>query len=410
MVSEYFEKITKSESTSIDLLDKIIKEFINTGKLSTYDEQKLASAAISVIKNYKKEVFTSSQLPQVVVYLAGSAAKSDKKKVDFCVLVRKTDGCIFSLNYAGIDKKSLSDMWKVAKSILPDLTEPKHKSMFLKWAEKYGFEKSAVDKTHFKNNESVNITKTTDTSAVNEPKINTKEYDGGSSNGDTAESAKDIDAHQNKDTESVDNVSVSNEQKPDLASDISLEEESLSDVSANELYNSLRQDMLKNQEAIITAFTGMIMPVSKAFESIQGEITKSHEIGAENTSLKTKMAGLEYKLTEQTASLKAANDSITSLQVEINELKKQISSLESQNSELDSKLNDAYAINSREASLEAEKIRLDLKKAFTFLYEDWLEYETSDVSEENYESLRAIIKKIFRALERNGIDFKGNSL
>ena len=35
---------------------------------------------------------------------------------------------------------------------------------------------------------------------------------------------------------------------------------------------------------------------------------------------------------------------------------KQISSLESQNSELDIKLNDAYAINSRESSLEAEKI------------------------------------------------------
>ena len=46
---------------------------------------------------------------------------------------------------------------------------------------------------------------------------------------------------------------------------------------------------------------------------------------------------------------------------------------------------------------------------FAFLYEDWLEYEFSDVSEDNYESLQAIIKKIFRSLERNGIDFKGNN-
>ena len=91
------------------------------------------------------------------------------------------------------------------------------------------------------------------------------------------------------------------------------------------------------------------------------------------------------------------------------ELRSRVSSLESLNTELDSKLNDAYAINSRESSLEAEKIRSELKKAFAFLYEDWLEYEFSDVSEDNYESLQAIIKKIFRSLERNGIDFKGNN-
>jgi hypothetical protein len=90
-------------------------------------------------------------------------------------------------------------------------------------------------------------------------------------------------------------------------------------------------------------------------------------------------------------------------------LKKQISSLEIQISDLDGKLNDAYEINSRASSLEAEKIRSELKKAFAFLYEDWLEYEFSDVSEDNYASLQAIIKKIFRSLERSGIDFKRNN-
>ena len=51
----------------------------------------------------------------------------------------------------------------------------------------------------------------------------------------------------------------------------------------------------------------------------------------------------------------------------------------------------------------------ELKKAFSFLYEDWLEYEFSDVSEVNYESLQVIIKKVFRTLERSGIDFKGDN-
>ena len=45
-------------------------------------------------------------------------------------------------------------------------------------------------------------------------------------------------------------------------------------------------------------------------------------------------------------------------------------------------------------------------KYFPFYDEDWLDYEFSDVSEENFESLQAIIKKVFRVLERNGINYK----
>ena len=167
--------------------------------------------------------------------------------------------------------------------------------------------------------------------------------------------------------------------------------------------------MDKEQEAIITAFTDMITPVGKAFESIQGEISKSREIGAENVSLKAKIADLERQLSKQRDRFQTVNQSLMASRTENEELKIKVAFLESQNSELDSKLNDAYAINSRESSLEAEKIRSELKKSFAFLYEDWLEYEFSDVSEDNYESLQAIIKKIFRSLERNGIDFKGNN-
>ena len=65
-----------------------------------------------------------------------------------------------------------------------------------------------------------------------------------------------------------------------------------------------------------------------------------------------------------------------------------------------------YSINSREASLEAEKIREDLKKSFTYLYEEWQEYSDSEYNENNYESLQAIINKIFRALRKNGIEFR----
>ena len=167
--------------------------------------------------------------------------------------------------------------------------------------------------------------------------------------------------------------------------------------------------MSKEQETIITAVIELIIPIVKTINSIRGEISKSREIGIENVTLKAKVENLERQLFEQKAILQDINQSLTSAKSENYTLKKQIIALESRNSELDNKLNNAYAINSRESSLEAEKIRSELKKAFKFLYEDWLDYEFSDVSEENYESLQAIIKKIFRSLERNGISFKENN-
>lgn len=175
------------------------------------------------------------------------------------------------------------------------------------------------------------------------------------------------------------------------------------------LYERLKRDMDKEQEAIITTFTNMITPVGKAFESIQGEINKSRELGIENTMLKAKNEELERQIAEMKTKLQENNQSFSSAKAENSNLRQQVRSLETKIAELDSKLNDAYSINSREASLEAEKVRSELKKAFSFLYEDWLEYEFSDVSEENYESLQAIMKKIFRSLERNGIEFKGSN-
>ena len=174
------------------------------------------------------------------------------------------------------------------------------------------------------------------------------------------------------------------------------------------LYERLKRDMNKEQEAIITAIVDKIKPISKAVSSIQGEISQSRELGIENATLKAKNEELERQLGEMRTRLQENSQSLSSARVENSDLKQQVASLECKVAELDNKLNDAYSINSRESSLEAEKVRSELKNAISFLYEDWLEYEFSDVSEENYESLQAIIKKIFRSLERNGIDFKGN--
>ena len=161
------------------------------------------------------------------------------------------------------------------------------------------------------------------------------------------------------------------------------------------------------QEPLLAAISELLLPISKAIESVQGEVQKSREIGAENTGPRGKNAELQHQLTEKQTALESAERSLNALRGENADLHKQIEALERSNAELDSKLSEAFTINSRESSLEAEKVRSELQKAFAFLYEDWLEYEFSDASEENYESLQAIIKKMFRSLERNGIHWKG---
>ena len=226
------------------------------------------------------------------------------------------------------------------------------------------------------------------------------------------EASKEVSVSSSDDSKSTapETATVSEEKKKAVpAPSDAHEKEPASEVAAKKLYISLKRDMDKEQQSIITAFTDMITPIGKAFESIQGEISKSRELGAENVSLKAKVEDLERQLSEQRSRLQEVNQSLTAAKADNDDLRKQIATLESQNSELDSKLNDAYTINSRESSLEAERVRAELKKAFSRLYDTWLEYEFSDVSEDNYATLQAIIKKTFRSLEMNGIEFKGNN-
>ena len=466
IVNVYFESLTKSANIPLGVLDEVLKEWYSTdkdSKLSQHYVQKYVFAVTAIIKNYKDKSSKSTQLPRLVVFIAQFAVKSDKHKSKFQTLINNTMAGIFMLDYSNISKNSLVNVWNATKAIYPDLSKAKYESFISEWAVKYGFitsttpeeptstdskvkiEESVVAKETPKEEASVavqppvkteSVTPTTKKEEPKTPITNTavsekedKPISAPESKKADAPAEKPVTVPESKkaDAPAEKPVAVPESTKADAPAEKSVAsaDEKAASTNTSEaavskkapaqkssvqvLYERLKRDMDKEQEAIITAFTDMITPVGKAFESIQGEISKSREIGAENVSLKAKVADLERQLSEQRDRFQTVNQSLMAARTENEELRGRVSSLESQNAELDSKLNDAYAINSRESSLEAEKIRSELKKAFAFLYEDWLEYEFSDVSEDNYESLQAIIKKIFRSLERNGIDFKGNN-
>ncbi|MDD6060817.1 MAG: hypothetical protein PUB97_10655 [Ruminococcus sp.] len=445
----YFDTLTKTTKPSILVIDDLLRDFLtiaNSAKQPQHYVKRFADTIVPIIKNYKDAVFESKVISSLVSFIARFAVNSRNSKEVFQNTVNKTNGAIYLLDYSNVNSKSMKNIWNVTNDVFHDLSKAKYESFITEWAIKYGFitpskseepvptdnkvkiEESVVAKETPKEEASVavqppvkteSVTPTTKKEEPKTPITNTAVSEKGDKPKNVPESAKDDTPVEKPKAVPESKKADAPAEKP-VASDAEKVSNNTSEATVSEkapakkssvqvLYERLKQDMDKEQEAIITAFTDMITPVGKAFETIQGEINKSREIGAENVSLKAKIADLERQLSEQKDRFQTVNQSLLASRTENEELKSRVSSLESLNSELDSKLNDAYAINSRESSLEAEKIRSDLKKAFAFLYEDWLEYEFSDVSEDNYESLQAIIKKIFRSLERNGIDFKGNN-
>lgn len=382
---QYFDELTKGSIIPLSIVESIINSYISVNTDTSNERfhvKKYATIVIKVINNYTDTSYESTTIAKLIALVAYIGLKSDKNMAQFERVVLETKGKVYLVNYSSISEQSLANVNKITEALSHSEKLKAYSSLISDWSMKYGFTENVPD----------NI------ATDNKVKI------------EESVVAKEAPKEENP-------VAVQTQVKAEGVNTTPKKEEPKAPVtdtpakkgSVQMLYERLKRDMDKEQEAIITAFTDMITPVGKAFESIQGEINKSRELGIENTTLKAKNADLERQIAEMRTRLQESSQSLSSARAENSYLRQQIASLESKIAELDSKLNDAYSINSRESSLEAEKIRSELKKAFSFLYEDWLEYEFSDVSEDNYESLQAIIKKIFRSLERNGIDFKGNN-
>lgn len=441
----YFDSLTKSVNIPLGVLDEVLKGLYDTDKnpkLSQYYVSKYVFAITSIMKSYRNIALKSAQLPILVAFIAQFAVQSNKSRDKFQKLINNTSGGIYLLDYTDIKGDSLTNIWNATKSVFTDLPKDRYESFITEWAVKYGFIASAASGKTTSTDNKVKIEETVvvrepateGTPAAVQSPVKTKSVNPAPkkeepkvpvTNDAASEKRKKLTAVSvlvKNDTPAEKPIAVSETKKADAPVEklaVNTDEKASNNIPGENvpvkknpvqiLYERLKRDMDKEQEAIITAFTNMITPVGKAFESIQGEINKSRELGIENTMLKAKNEELERQIAEMKTKLQENNQSFSSAKAENSNLRQQVRSLETKIAELDSKLNDAYSINSREASLEAEKVRSELKKAFSFLYEDWLEYEFSDVSEENYESLQAIMKKIFRSLERNGIDFKGSN-
>lgn len=412
--SQYFDELTRGAVVPIDIVESIINDYKIKSKERNYTStKKNAAMVIKVVNNYSEVAYSSKILAELT---ALAALKSGENNKQFKRMIQETKGHIFLIDYTTVNKKDLNNVCKIAMMLSLDNEIKPYNDLINSWAEKYGFiekvkkenipEDDTVAETEKPNKQSVPVSEDSSEAVAKNNKIDDSAGEPVKSVGDMQQSAlanaPEPEPEKTKTADTgTDNSDENN--KPTPKKDDSFE------TLIKKVYSNLKRDMSKEQETIISAVTELISPMGKAVDSIREEVSKSRDIAAENAALKTKIAELEHQASEQKANIQQTAQALSDLKAENNELKIRIAELESQKSELDSKLGEAYAINSREASLEAEKIRSELKKAFAFLYEDWLEYEFSDVSEDNYESLQAIIKKSFRSLERNGIEFKENN-
>lgn len=165
-----------------------------------------------------------------------------------------------------------------------------------------------------------------------------------------------------------------------------------SDFVINELHsetNKTIEAVTKNADSLKSA----IFSLKKDFDKIL-ELTKT------NTLLNEKILQLENEIKE-------TKKICTELEEKYEKLEEEKNTLSDENLELNKQLKEIIELNKRESSLEAERLKHNISKSLELSYENWCDYVDAECSDDNYESLKAILKSIFRILERNNIDFKG---
>lgn len=372
----YFNSFTKTVKPSVEVIDELISAFIATDtnkSKSQFYIQKYIYIVTAVIKNRNEVALVSKQLPKLVNNIARSAMTSEKYRKKFQTLVNSSNGVIYLLDFTGTNENSLKNIWNITKILYPDLSKAKYEDYIKEWAEKYGFIDSKSAKAE-KETEKKNNT------AIKEESVTAH---------DELKSAPKTETTEKNNTEKV----TSTPENP-VSPEKNVTENYVLSATQN-LYTEIHKEITAETENVKSAINDAVFPLQETMKNFQQELNKCLELTTTNMHLQIKIAELEQQVKEANQCVYVDENSKTAMEEKIQEL--------------DEKLKEAYSLNSREASLEAERIKNDISKSLTFCYEDWLEYEFSEYSKENYESLQAMIKRIFRALEKNGINFKGNN-
>jgi len=387
---KYFSSLTKSTSSNVEIIDGVINAMLS------YDTDKTKSAIYAkkysyilnaVINNSNTGIFKSKMLSKLVMIIVKST-KTDNQKQDFEVLIKKTDGNIYKFDYTSFDHHVLFDLYQLTKELYPDMMKCKYVNEISEWAAKYEFtfnsqenkiiENNTVIKPSIleKNEEPIETKKPNinETSKINKENPSTAALSDKSSEitkEDVGKSRKEDDVNSDKDIVAV-------------------------KFDNSEVLSLISGEGRKTRELVSKEFTSL----QYLMNSFKADLSKNIEVANTNAILQRKIEKLESEL----ETVKQAN---ASQRVALEQLTKEKSEIEIKASEFEEQLRKAFDLNNRETENKADKVKFDILNSVKLSYENWTEYENAECSEDNYESLKAIIKAIFRGLERNGINVKG---
>lgn len=392
----YFENLTKSTSTNIQIIDAVIKEMlsVDTDKTKSAVYAKKYSMTLNLlINNSNTNIFKSKMSSKLLLYIV-KAAKTDNQKNDFKDLVTKTEGNIFLLDYSEADRSSLYDLCQLTKSIYPDLSKCKYYNEMSEWGNKYGYPMHVQDS----NMVEIGVSKTGDqiTKAVevsiptnNKRSISETIADSSATNAKVESNIKKENNISGCHTNSENNgmKAVNNEEKTAPV---------IVNPDNSEVLSLISGESKKTRELI----SKELISLQNTVNSFKAELSRSMETANTNAMLQRKIEKLESDL-ETVKQVNAAQ------RASLEQITKEKSEIEEKASEFEEQLRKAFDLNNRETENKADKVKFDILNSVKLSYENWTEYESAECSEDNYESLKAIIKAIFRGLERNGINVKG---
>lgn len=390
----YFTNLTKSTSSNIDIIDGVINAMLSfdTDKTKSAIYAKKYSFIISaVINNSNTSIFKSKMLPKLVMIIVKSTNTNNQKQ-DFEVLIKKTDGNIYKMDYSSFEHSALFDFYQLTKDIYPDMAKCKYANEISEWATKYDFSmnsqenkiiedktivKSSTNEKSEKSNDIVEtiVTYSTEAIKVNEDKT--------SSVDSTSDKSSEITKEDTSNSEKENGVNSDN-------NSVAVK------FDNSEVLSLVSGEGKKTRELI----SKELISLQNTVNSFKADLSKSMEVANTNAMLQRKIEKLESEL----ETVKQVNDT---QRIALEQLTKEKSEIEIKALEFEEQLKKAFDLDSRETENKADKVKFDILNAVKLSYENWTEYESAEYSEDNYESLKAIIKAIFRGLERNGINIKG---
>lgn len=174
-------------------------------------------------------------------------------------------------------------------------------------------------------------------------------------------------------------------------------------------------DYRRSADQVVADMTGAISEITQAVKRITDEdcrmllesitalrntITEGNRIHRENSELNIKVVRLETELVSKTNDLEKAEELLAAVRSELDESKERLVRQTEQIEYLS-------GLNSRENEQAVLSLKKNLSAPLRLCYEDWQEFSEAECTEDNYQSLLIILKKIFKTLEKNGIVFEG---